>query len=561
MGNWKSIRWPLAMMVLLAALGMLGLASYATWQLRAEGKAAKIELTQRQVQTARSIVVYYAQQAESGHMTQDEAKTAARNLLRALRYGDNEYFFVYDSGGTTVVQGSKPEREGKNFLDSKDANGYAYVPDMIKSAQHDGGGQVYYSFPKSGSSDPLPKVSSMLAYSPWDWNIGTGVYMDQIDTLFWKNATTFGVIFAGILAIISFAAISLAGSIIRPIKQLAQTTILLANGQTDIEVENTRRRDELGPLAQALERWRTGLIENDRLRHEQRQLQDEQVRRRHQEMTLMADALEQRIKSSVALINGSVQKLHEASHNLSANAEQTQRQSAEVANSTEQASANVQTVAAASTELTSSIAEISRRVVSAAQIAVEASREAKATTDRIGGLEVAVHKIGEVVSLINDIASQTNLLALNATIESARAGEAGKGFAVVAHEVKNLAGQTGRATEDIAHQIASIQEETRQAVAAVDGIAAIIERINEMSASISSAVEEQGAATSEIARNVEQASDGTRMVSENITGVAKAADNTGHMAQAVFGAAGDLVRDVGTLEKELEEFLREVRAA
>ena len=130
----------------------------------------------------------------------------------------------------------------------------------------------------------------------------------------------------------------------------------------------------------------------------------------------------------------------------------------------------------------------------------------------------------------------------------------------MANEVKGLAGQTSRATEDIAKQISEIQEETRLAVSAIEAIAATVVRINEMSSSIACAVEQQGAATGEISRNVEQASAGTREVADNISGVAKAANDTGNMAQNVFHAAGDLLKDVGTLEREVEAFLGELRS-
>ncbi|MEH6405384.1 MAG: methyl-accepting chemotaxis protein [Sneathiella sp.] len=104
---------------------------------------------------------------------------------------------------------------------------------------------------------------------------------------------------------------------------------------------------------------------------------------------------------------------------------------------------------------------------------------------RLGQVESLVQasqKIGDVVSLINDIASQTNLLALIATIEAARAGDAEKGFAVVASEVKNLASQTAKATEDIANQISSIQGATGEAVSVIEEIASTVGKINEISA-------------------------------------------------------------------------------
>ena len=118
---------------------------------------------------------------------------------------------------------------------------------------------------------------------------------------------------------------------------------------------------------------------------------------------------------------------------------------------------------------------------------------AEGTNATVMGLSEAGQKIGAVVDLINDIAEQTNLLALNATIEAARAGDAGKGFTVVASEVKNLASQTARATQDISAQIAAMQAETEETVTSIKGISEVINRVNEISASIASAVEEQGA--------------------------------------------------------------------
>jgi methyl-accepting chemotaxis protein len=221
----------------------------------------------------------------------------------------------------------------------------------------------------------------------------------------------------------------------------------------------------------------------------------------------------------------------------------------------------VQTVASAAEELSSSISEISRQVGSAAGIAERAVGETRETDHQIQGLAAAATKIGEVVSLINDIASQTNLLALNATIEAARAGEAGKGFAVVASEVKALANQTGKATEEIAGQITAIQTSTNAAVEAIKRIGGTIGEVSSVSSSIAAAVEEQGAATKEISRTTQETARSTQEVSTNIVEVSRAAGETGVIAGQVQSAAGDLGQQAEKLKLAVNQLLSEIRAA
>jgi methyl-accepting chemotaxis protein len=175
-------------------------------------------------------------------------------------------------------------------------------------------------------------------------------------------------------------------------------------------------------------------------------------------------------------------------------------------------------------------------------------------------LTAAAQKIGDVVKLINKIASQTNLLALNATIEAARAGEAGKGFAVVATEVKLLAAQTARATAEISGQIKEIQGATRGAVVAIEDITQIIGRINEIATTVAASVEEQEATTREIARNVQEAASGTQTVSHNIAGVTSTAGETGKAANLVLTSAGELASQSDRLRDEVDRFLSGIRA-
>ncbi len=219
--------------------------------------------------------------------------------------------------------------------------------------------------------------------------------------------------------------------------------------------------------------------------------------------------------------------------------------------------------------------EIGRQVAQSAEIARNAVHEAEATNNSVNGLLNAAQKIGDVVQLINDIASQTNLLALNATIEAARAGEAGRGFAVVASEVKSLAVQTAKATEEIAAQISGMQGATREAVTAIQSIGRTIGQIDEIAATIAAAVEEQDATTRDIASNIQQqdattrdiasniqqAAAGTDQVSQNISGISQAAGEAGEAARQVLGGAAELASQSEGLRAEVDRFLERVRAA
>jgi methyl-accepting chemotaxis protein len=179
----------------------------------------------------------------------------------------------------------------------------------------------------------------------------------------------------------------------------------------------------------------------------------------------------------------------------------------------------------------------------------------------INGLAGSVDKIGDVVAMINDIASQTNLLALNATIEAARAGEAGKGFAVVASEVKNLATQTGKATEEIASQINEVQGATGNAVTGIEGISNSISQMNEVAAAVATAVEEQRAATDEIARNASAVSDDAEAVSSSITELSQSSAMSYGAAINVLWASQDIQLPMAELRSSVESFLQNVRAA
>jgi methyl-accepting chemotaxis protein len=273
-----------------------------------------------------------------------------------------------------------------------------------------------------------------------------------------------------------------------------------------------------------------------------------------------AGEFEQAARGMLAEETSAAGLLERTAQALTAAARQASDQASAAKSVFDEASHNIETAAAATEQLSASIHEIGRQVNQSTEIAGSAVDEAQRTNVMVQGLADKARKIGDVVKLINDIASQTNLLALNATIEAARAGDAGKGFAVVAGEVKSLANQTAKATDEISGQIAAVQGATKDAVGAIQGIANTIGRISEITSAIAAAVEEQGAATHEIARHVQQAARSGASLTGNISSVSAATGNIDHAVGDVMGAAGDLSRRAERLGDRIKEFLGKIRS-
>ncbi|QCK88346.1 HAMP domain-containing protein [Phreatobacter aquaticus] len=346
-----------------------------------------------------------------------------------------------------------------------------------------------------------------------------------------------------------------------PIRVLTACLRELAEGRFNVTVPGTDRRDEVGDIARAAETFKANGIETNQLRAEQEAAKARAEQEQKAMMQRMADDFDHAVGGIITHVSSASAQLKSAAQTLSSSAEEASVQSGAVAAASEEASANVQTVASATEELSASVREIGERVEQSARMASAAVANADSSAGMIKDLAEKAQKIGEIVELINSIASQTNLLALNATIEAARAGEAGKGFAVVAAEVKSLADQTSKATTDIANQINGIQAATNQSAEAITGIASSIREISAVAASISAAVEEQNAATQEIARNVQEASAGTGEVSTNIVGVSQTVTETGAAASQVLGSAETLAVQAASLSTEMSKFLATIRAA
>ncbi|MDH5723116.1 MAG: methyl-accepting chemotaxis protein [Alphaproteobacteria bacterium] len=319
-------------------------------------------------------------------------------------------------------------------------------------------------------------------------------------------------------------------------------------------------KNEIGEMVRALGVFQENGIEQRKLREEQEKENKAKLRR--------AERVDELIKGfgvkSNDLLSGlsaAANEMEATSQSMSSIAEETTKQAMAVESAADAAGSNVSRVAAATEELTTSIQTIANQVEQSNENTRRAAESVGQTKDTMMRLTDSANKIGDVVQLITDIAEQTNLLALNATIESARAGEAGKGFAVVANEVKSLAAETQKATEEIADVIKGVQGETQEAVSAIDNVSKVIEELSQTAKTISESMGQQTQATQEISESVQQASTGTSEVTSNIVEVSKAANESGKASSEVLEVAKQLAQRSESMKTEVEEFLKNIRAA
>ena len=458
----------LVLCAIISSESMKQLQSKALETLEADERASYDEQIKQQVDNVISLCQTIYDQYQAGVYTEEEAKKLAADEIRQLRYGDAGYFWVDQYDGTNVVLLGN-DTEGTNRMETKDANGYQMVKEIIRVGQEADGGYTDYVFPKEGETEPSPKRSYSKAFEPFGWVIGTGNYTDYIDdqvasiekdfssyvtgrmTLFIISTVIEGIIVVLLLIMIII-------SIIRPLKKCISSIGVMEQGDFSQAMGTAllKRRDDFGKLAASLESMRnemSGLIG--------------EVKSQATEITRMV----QEIDDNIQALDEEIENVSATTEELAAGMEETAASSEEINAMSHEIESAAKSIATRSQDGATEADDIRDRAVGIKKTTTENDERTKAIHAEINeGLTKAledikvVDQIGVLAESIMEITGQTNLLALNASIEAARAGEAGKGFAVVADEIRVLAEQSKAA-------VVHIQDVTKNVVESVTNLA------------------------------------------------------------------------------------------
>ena len=518
---------------------------------------------------------------KSGKYTLDEAKKIAADEIRQMRYGEAGYFWVDQSDGKNIVLlGSSTE--GTNRMNTKDADGYQMVKEIIRVAVQDGGGYTDYVFPKEGETEPSPKRSYSEYFKPFDWVVGTGNYTDYIDTAIaqqdeeftsYASSKAISLILCSVcmLIVVAILVALIAIDITKSLRKIKEQFEVIAGGNfaTKMQQPMLKRKDDFGQLANALETMR------ESVRSLLAQVKNEAAN---------IDKVVETIDTNVYNLNAEIEDVSATTEELAASSEETAASAEQINGMTQQIEEAAREIAIRAQDGATESQDIHKRAVKTKDDTVENRQKVKQMMADIRvNLEQAledakvVDQIGVLADSILNITAQTNLLALNASIEAARAGEAGKGFAVVAEEIRVLAEQSKDAvaniqavTENVNKAVGNLTSDSNRLLDFVDtdiveclnGFEKMADDYNMDASNINDLVSDFSATSEELVAsisNITQAIDGiTSASNDSATGTTNIAQKTIVIvkgSEAVMNGAKTAEASAAELRKNVNNFV------
>lgn len=508
----------------------------------------KEKLTKHLVECAVNTVETYQNNVSTGKMSKEDAQLAAADAISKLRFQEGNYLFIHDFDCKMVMHPAKPSMNGKNFADTQDPNGIYIFRELAALGKKEGQGYLQYTWMKPQTGKNTAKLTYIQSIPDWQWVIGTGVYMDDVQADVMAVTKSALLLTGLILAICLVSVYILSRRLVKPLRDAgAVIEVLEAEinaGQADLRRElPVSSHDEIGLFTQKVNRL---------LGHFRNIIQE--IKNSTNHLTNSANALAAtslQMNSDSELVSQETTQVSATTTEVSTNiqmmataAEQIATNINSVSAASEEMSGNMSNVTETMTFLHNTIADVEASSRHSREISVQCRTKAQAAGDTMGKLQAAAADIDKITEMIRKIAEQTNLLALNATIEAASAGAAGKGFAVVANEIKDLATQSAQAVNDINTRLKTMQNHSQEAANGLQEMNTIISTIEETAEKIDEALNEQMKMATSVKSNVTEASTGmteiSRSISEVAIGAREVSGNTGEAAISAESMAKSL---------------------